>query len=172
VRPGSGGGKLANVYEVAPEAEHLFPKAYDPVLRHLSDVLSEGREPKESEALLSDVGRRMAEGREWPNDGVRARLEEAVAVLNELGGLAELEERDGGFVIGGYGCSLAAVTPGQPEVCRMAEALISELAGAVVHEHCHRGAKPRCCFEVVPPESTAQEGRRSHLSACVVPFSY
>jgi predicted ArsR family transcriptional regulator len=149
VRPGSGGGKPAYVYELTSEAEDLFPKAYEPVLRYLLDVLSEG--------LLRDVGRRIAEGRGAPDDGVRAQLEEAVAVLNELGGLAELEEHDKGFVIRGYGCPLAAVTPSHPEVCRMAEALISELAGVPVHEHCDRGVMPRCCFEVAHSEITAQE---------------
>jgi predicted ArsR family transcriptional regulator len=59
-----------------------------------------------------------------------------VAVLGELGGLAELEERDGGFVIRGYSCPLAAVTPEHPEACRMAETLLAELAGVPVHEHC------------------------------------
>ncbi len=39
----------------------------------------------------------------------------------------------------------------------MAEALIAELAGVPVHEHCDRGAKPRCLFEVGPAESTSQE---------------
>ena len=84
-------------------------------------------------------------------------MEEAVAVLNELGGLAELEEVDEGFIIRGYGCPLAAVTPDHPEVCRMAEALISELAAVPVRERCDRGAKPRCCFEVAPSEITAQD---------------
>lgn len=157
VRPGSGGGKPAYVYELTPEAEDLFPMAYEPVLHHLLDVLSEGLGPKESEALLRNVGRRIAEEREATDDGVRARLEEAVAVLNELGGLAELQEHDEGFVIRGYGCPLAAVTPEHPEVCRMAEAMISELAGVPVYEHCDRVAKPRCCFEVAPFESTTQE---------------
>jgi predicted ArsR family transcriptional regulator len=162
VRPGSGGGKPAYVYELTPEAEDLFPKAYEPVLRYLLDVLSEGLGPTKSETILRDVGRRIAEGcriaegRGTADDGVRARLEEAVAVLNELGGLAELEEHDEGFVIRGYGCPLAAVTPGHPEVCRMAETLIAELAGVPVHEHCDRGSKPRCCFEVPPSEITAQ----------------
>ena len=35
VRHGSGGGKPAYVYELAPEAEDLFPRAYEPVLRRL-----------------------------------------------------------------------------------------------------------------------------------------
>ncbi len=157
VRPGSGGGKPAYVYELTPEAEDMFPKAYEPVLGYLLDVLSEGLGSKESEALLRDVGRRIAEGRKASGEGRRARLKESVAVLNELGGLAELEERDEGFVIRGYSCPLAAVTPGHPEVCRMAETLISELASVPVREHCDRGAKPRCCFEVAPPESPARE---------------
>jgi predicted ArsR family transcriptional regulator len=49
-------------------------------------------------------------------------------VLNELGGLAEIEEHDGRVVIRGYGCPLAAVTPDHPEVCRMAETLLTEVA--------------------------------------------
>ena len=84
----------------------------------------------------------------------RARLEAAVDVLNELGGLAELEERDGGLIIRGYSCPLAGVTPDHPEVCRMAETLIAELAGVPVHERCDRGERPRCCFEVASADDT------------------
>jgi len=157
VRSASGGGKPAYVYELTPEAEGLFPKAYEPVLSRLLDALSEGLGPEESEALLRGVGRRMAEGRGAPEGGARARTEEAVAALNELGGLAELEERDGGLLIRGYGCPLAAVTPDHPEACRMVETLISELAGVSVRECCERGARPRCCFEVALAESTAAQ---------------
>lgn len=152
VRSSSGGGKPAYVYQLTPEAEALFPKAYEPVLGRLLDVLSEGLGPEESEALLRKVGRRIAEGRKVPDGGVRARLEEAVATLNELGGLAELAEHDGGFLIRGYSCPLVAVTPDHPEVCRMAETLISELAAAPVREHCDRETEPHCCFEVTPSE--------------------
>lgn len=143
-----GGGKPAYVYELTPEAEDLFPKAYEPVLRRLLDVLSERMGPEESEALLRAVGHRLAEVQTVPEDGVRARLEAAVAVLNELGGLVELEERDGAFVIRGYSCPLAAVVPGHPEVCRMGETLLTELAGVPIYERCDRGERPRCCFEV------------------------
>jgi predicted ArsR family transcriptional regulator len=148
VRRESGGGKPAYVYELTPEAEDLFPKAYEPVLHRLLDVLAEQLESDESEALLRLVGRLMAEEQTVPTDGVRARLETAAGVLNDLGGLAELEERDGAFVIRGYSCPLAAVTPDHPEVCRMAETLITELVGVPVHEHCDRGERPRCFFEL------------------------
>ncbi len=142
------GGKPAYLYELTPEAEDLFSKAYEPVLRRLLDVMVERLGPEETDALLRAVGRRMADERTVPVDDVRARLEVAVAVLNELGGLAELEEREGSFFIRGYDCPLAAAVPGHPEVCRLAEALLAELVGVPVHEQCERSENPRCCFEV------------------------
>ena len=156
VRRGSGGGKPAYVYELTAEAEDLFPKAYEPALSRLLDVLAERLGPEESEVLLRSVGRRLVESRTVPPDGTRARLEAAAGVLNELGGLAELEERDGTLVIRGYSCPLAAVTPEHPEVCRMAETLVAEVAGVPVQERCDRGERPRCCFEVATPDSTEQ----------------
>jgi predicted ArsR family transcriptional regulator len=148
VRRGSGGGKPAYVYELTPKAEDLFTKAYEPTLRRLLDVLAERMGPEDTDALLRAVGRGLAEGKTIPTGGTRARLEVAVAVLNELGGLAQLEERDGAYVIQGYSCPLAALTPDHPEVCRMAETLVSEVAGVPVYERCDRGERPRCCFEV------------------------
>jgi predicted ArsR family transcriptional regulator len=148
VRRGSGGGKPAYVYELTPKAEDLFTKAYEPMLRRLLDVLAERMGPEDTDALLRAVGRGLAEGKTIPTDGTRARLEAAVAVLNELGGLAQLEERDGAYVIQGYSCPLAALTPDHPEVCRMAETLVTEVAGVPVYERCDRSERPRCCFEV------------------------
>src|SRR5918994_128975 len=69
VRHGSGGGKPAYVYELTPEAEELFPKAYEPVLSQLLDVLAGQLGAQESEALLKSVGRRLAEGQTVPADG-------------------------------------------------------------------------------------------------------
>ena len=152
VRRGSGGGKPAYVYELTSEAEELFPKAYEPVLGRLLDVLAERLGPEESKALLRSVGRRMVEGEIAPAGGTRARLEAAAGVLNELGGLADVEEWDGTLVIQGYSCPLPALTPEHPEVCRMAEALVAEVAGVAVRERCDRGERPRCCFEVASIE--------------------
>jgi predicted ArsR family transcriptional regulator len=156
VRRSSGGGKPAYVYELTQEGEDLFPKAYEATLRRLLDILSDQLGPQESEALLRSVGRRLAEEHSTRADGAHARLETAVEVLNELGGLTELEERDGAVVIRGYSCPLASVTPDHPEVCRMAEALVAEVAGVPVHEHCDRGERPRCCFEIASAGDTEQ----------------
>jgi predicted ArsR family transcriptional regulator len=156
VRRSSGGGKPAYVYELTSEAEDLFPKAYAPVLGRLLDVLAERLGLEESEALLRSVGRRLVEGKTVPPDSTRARLEAAADVLSELGGLAELEEQDGTLIIRGYGCPLAAVTPDHPEVCRLAEALVAEVAGVPVHERCDRSERPRCCFGVASANDVTQ----------------
>ena len=128
------------------------------MLRQLLNVLAGQLGLVEAEALLRSVGHRIVEGQTVPAEGVHARLEAAVGVLNELGGLAELEERDGSFIIRGYSCPLAGVASDHPEVCRMVESLITELAGVPVYEHCDRGERPRCCFEVAPSDDTAQTG--------------
>jgi predicted ArsR family transcriptional regulator len=154
VRRSSGGGKPAYIYELTEEAEDLFPKAYEPVLSRLLDILSNRVGSQESEELLKSVGRRLAEEHSVRTNDAHARLESAVEIFNELGGLAELEERDGTLVIRGYSCPLAGVTPDHPEVCRMAETLITELAGVPVYEHCDRGERPRCCFEVATSNGT------------------
>ena len=149
-----GGGKPAYVYELTPEAEALFPKAYSPVLRRLLDIMAERLGSEETEALLRAVRRRIAHERIVPESDLRVRLEAAVGVLNELGGLAELEECDGAFVIQGYSCPLSAVSSDHPEVCRMAETLVTNLAGVPIYEHCDRGERPRCCFEIAPADDT------------------
>src|SRR5919199_1925417 len=57
VRRGSGGGKPAYVYELTQEAEDLFPKAYEPVLRRLLGVLAERLGSGGLETVLRSVGR-------------------------------------------------------------------------------------------------------------------
>ncbi len=156
-----GSGKPAYAYDLTPEAERLFPKAYGPILGELLDVLAERLPPAELEELLRAVGRRLAARRAGPPaGGPRARLEAAVQVLGELGGLAELEERDNLYLVAGYSCPLGVVVPDHPEACRLAEALLSELVGQPVTERCERGEQPRCRFEV-PRGTNAISARAS-----------
>ena len=141
-----GSGKPAYVYELSADAEQLFPKAYGSILRQLLEVLSEEMTTVEVEALLRRTGRRLAEQQQLPAGDLQSRLQMAVNVLNELGGLAELEQRNGTFYIQGYSCPLAAVVPGHPEVCCLAETLITELVGQPVKECCNGNEPARCCL--------------------------
>ncbi len=157
--------KPHQAYTLTPEAEQLFPKAYGPVLHELLDVLAERLTLQEREDALREVGRRLAaqhlsrrpRGSDSDSNGgtMAARLQQAVALLGELGGLAEAGTGEGGqVVIRGYSCPLAAAVPGYPEVCRLAETLLAEVVGAPVQERCEREASPlRCCFEVQAAET-------------------
>src|SRR6266700_1744101 len=55
-----GAGKPALVYELAPEAENLFPKSYGQVLNELLQVLEERVSKAELEEMLRTVGRRIS----------------------------------------------------------------------------------------------------------------
>jgi predicted ArsR family transcriptional regulator len=143
-----GSSKPAFIYELSADAEQLFPKAYGPVLRQLLEVLSEEMTADEVEALMRRTGRRLAEQQHLPAGDLQSRLQMAANVLNELGGLAELEQRNGSFYIHGYSCPLAAVVPGHPEVCRLAETLLTELVGQSVKECCNGNGPAHCCFSV------------------------
>jgi predicted ArsR family transcriptional regulator len=153
VRRGSG-GKPAYVYELTSEARGMFPRAYGPVLGGLLDVLVEHFGTEELDTLLREAGARMADEGRVPSGGIRERLEAAVGVLDDLGGLAEIEEREGTFAIRSYGCPLAAVVTEQPRACDLVETLIAKLANAHVRERCERGENPRCRFEVSPADGT------------------
>lgn len=143
-----GSGKPASVYDLAPEAEQLFPKAYVPVLQQVLAILSERLPTDEVETLLREVGRRMAVQWKIPPGELRVRLEAAVEVFTELGGMAEIEQDDGHYAIRSYSCPLASLLPGHPEVCRLAETLLTDLVGVPVQEHCEYDGVPRCSFTI------------------------
>jgi predicted ArsR family transcriptional regulator len=143
-----GSGKPSYLYQLSPEAEQLFPKAYGPALRQLLEVLNEDMMPDEVESLMRRTGLRLAERWSHPTGDLRSRLQVAVEVLNELGGLAELEQGEGMYYIRGYSCPLAAVVPGHPEVCHLAETMLTELVGIPIHECCDGNVEAHCCFKV------------------------
>jgi predicted ArsR family transcriptional regulator len=146
-----GGGKPAHAYGLAPEAERLFPKADALALRGVLDVLAERLPAPAFDDLVREAGRRLAASAPAPAGDLRARVEQAAALLADLGGLAEWEERDGGFEIRGFSCPLAAASPGCPAVCRLAAALLSDVVGAPVQERCEAGepgGPPHCRFDI------------------------
>ena len=159
VRRSGGSGKPAYAYALTADAEELFPKAYVPVLRQVLTVLAQRSSLVEVDALMREVGRSLAREQGATRSELKrgadleldARLTAAVNVLNDLGGLAELEEGDGQCTIRGYSCPLAAVVTGHPEVCHLAETLLTEVVGAPVHEHCDRDEQPHCCFTLTRP---------------------
>jgi predicted ArsR family transcriptional regulator len=146
--PRRGGGKPAFTYELTLEAEQHFPKAYGTLLQQLLEVLG-GRLPRETVATaLREVGHRIAMNHGTLEGALPQRVEAALAVLGNLGGLAQAEDHGASFLIQGYSCPLAAAVAGNPDTCLLAETLLADLIGAPVRQLCDPGPPPCCRFEV------------------------
>lgn len=150
-----GSRKPHYAYELTAEAERLFPKAYDALLNQLITTLKGRLPPSAIEEVLREVGRSLA-ARHSSGDGpadLEVRLQNALEVLKAIGGTPVVEREDGKIVIRSGGCPLAAAVVEHPEVCELAEALVTELVGLPVRESCHRGGDtPKCRFEIEGPE--------------------
>jgi predicted ArsR family transcriptional regulator len=151
----------AVMYEIIPEAEAIFSKAYIPFVAHLVRILQEHLRQGELDQIMHLVGRSLAS--EWPRlrGKFPERVEAASALLEDLGALNNVEKRNGGYVIRGRSCLLAAAVHGRPEVCRAMQSLLADLLEAPVRECCERGERPRCCFEVMPPAGVPDSSRTS-----------
>jgi predicted ArsR family transcriptional regulator len=151
VRRTSNAGKPPTLYQILPDAEPLFSRAYAPVLGALLDELADQLSPERAEALMQAVGHRLAETVGQPPAGdLNARAGAAVALLNSLGGEVRAERTEGAIVIRGMtDCPMAAAVGRQPMLCRALESLLSEFIGVPVRECCDHGERPRCCFQVL-----------------------
>lgn len=138
-------------YELTDEAELLFPKAYDALLNQLITTLKERFTPVELENVLREVGRSLAGtlALSVENGEMDHRLQSALAALEAIGGSARVEQNGGKCVIRSEGCPLAVAVTEHPEVCRLAETLLSEIIGTEVQERCDREGAPRCRFEII-----------------------
>jgi predicted ArsR family transcriptional regulator len=143
--------KPESTYDITPEAERLlFSKAYAPVLAAVLGVMEAGRGHEDLEAQLRAAGRRLAAPHLPALVGLpfRQRAQRALQILEDLGGMAELEEKDRRLYVRGFACPLSQIVADHPKVCRVAQVLVSELLGREVHEQCDRGERPKCCFMI------------------------
>ena len=146
----STGGKPAQLYDLTPEGEEIFPKAYAFVLQELVRKLKERDGREATVDLLQAVGRAAAgstgEGLEDPG----ARVAAAADVLRSIGGDVKVSRVEQGWEIRGFGCPLSAVVIREPETCCLARGLVADVTGAEVIEQCDRsGGRARCAFRVL-----------------------
>ena len=142
--------KPESIYDITPEAERLFAKAYAPVLETLLAVFESRLGGKELDAGLREAGRRLAAPHLKSMGGLSAtqRAKKALQVLEDFGGLAAIEQRDGQAFLIGFGCPFSEIVNDHPKVCLIVQALVGELLGREVREQCQRGERSRCCFLV------------------------
>lgn len=137
-------------YELTPESERFFPKAYDTLFNRLINVLKEKLSRKELKNALRKVGVSLATGRKTvhADENLEERAEKAVEVLGALGGAARIKKEGDKLFIKSTTCPLAAVVAEHPEGCLIAESLVAEITDARVTERCEKTPFPRCRFEI------------------------
>ncbi len=157
-------------YKLTDEAEHLFPKAYHTLLNQLLMVLKQRLAPKELRAILREVARLLASERTSIelNESVESRAQRAIAAMEAMGGVTMLE-RDSGklFIRSSSGCPFADSVSEHPEICQLAETLLSEIMGLEVREHCQREKSPQCSFEVATELSGRESGRTRRVRGTI-----
>ena len=138
-------------YELTEEADSLFPKAYDALLVRLITVLKAQLTPAALNQVLREVGRSLAgdQTSKGKKEGLQRRAGKAVLALEAIGGVAHLNQENNQLFIRSGSCPLATAVAEHPEVCQLAEALLSEIVGSKVREQCDREGSPRCRFEIV-----------------------
>ncbi|MFI5272744.1 MAG: helix-turn-helix transcriptional regulator [Ktedonobacterales bacterium] len=147
VRRCGGSGKPAFEYSLTAQAERLFPKPYAEALGLLTQVLAERLPPEDMRAIARETGQRLAR-RAGGGAGGGDRVQRAVVALNEMGGLAELEERGHNRAIRAFRCPFGDAVADYPTVCELAEALVAGLTGEPVRVQCARGEYPCCVFQL------------------------
>jgi predicted ArsR family transcriptional regulator len=148
-RPGT--RKPHAAYGLSSDAEHIFPKAYGPLLSHFVTIVSNRLTPRTLRATMHEVGAAVAADHLERLKGCsrRDRIKAALDLLNDLGGSAKFVESEGKeFIHGQNGCPLAAVTASHPEACLILESLLSKIIGVRAKKCCEYGETPRCCFEL------------------------
>jgi predicted ArsR family transcriptional regulator len=144
-------GKPATIYEVAPEAEASFSRAYAPVLTALLTALPDHVAQPALGNLLRATGERLAAGAPVAQGDLQARAAAGVALLESLGGIVELSGEGSAFVIRGCSCPLSRAVTARPELCAAIEILLATVTGAHVEEHCDHQNGTRCRFDLTAP---------------------
>ena len=140
--------KPHSTYRLTDEARHLFPKPYDSLFNMLIEVMEGWYGTGELEEALRETGRRLANVNGPRPGDLDKDLEHSVRTLEELGGAARIERADDRISIKSESCPFADAVTEHPEVCKIAESMISEMVGRGVTETCDRTARPKCCFQI------------------------
>jgi predicted ArsR family transcriptional regulator len=138
-------------YVLTSEAEQLYPKAYSTLFNQLLAILKQRIAPEELETILSEVAHSLAAGNTAEaGETFENRVQRALATLESMGGAPALKNEDDKLVIDSVtSCPFDVTVSQHPEVCRLAEAFLSEVTGLKIKEHCRKGEHPKCSFEIM-----------------------
>lgn len=124
-------GRPQYVYTLTDKASAYFPKEYADLAAKVLTELKQVATPEQLNVIFMGVmNRTFAEApRAQPGEPLPARLDRAVAFLNERGFVCSWESTPEGYLLHARNCPYEALAGEHPELCGMDKALISSLLG-------------------------------------------
>lgn len=147
-----GVGKPGYEYLLTAQGSMRLSQAYFPLLSELLSVVRRRGGAAEEEAVLREAGRALVLGRRNPGVNLRSRVDAAVDLLTEFGGISSIGEEGDAISIRGACCLVRGLVPDHPLVCKAVEAMLSEFIGAPVREACERKVPPLCRLVIAAAE--------------------
>jgi predicted ArsR family transcriptional regulator len=144
-------------FSLTPEADKLFPQAYDKLL---GAVLREVREQFGAPAvdrIFDGLSKRAVEKaqRTITSEKPEERVAQLTEMLRESGVVAEYSLIDGGFALHEHSCPYSTVAKDHPEMCQVIHHVIEETIGEQKQtESLIHGGK-ECRFEIKPTGAAA-----------------
>jgi predicted ArsR family transcriptional regulator len=141
-------------FSLTPDADKLFPQAYDKMLTAVLRELRSQFGPDGVERVFEGLSRRAIERARLAvtAEDPEARVAQLTEMLRKSGVVAEYSLIDGGFALHEHNCPYSNAAKEHPEVCQVIHNVIDETLGGA-HEQteslAHGGKE--CRFELHPP---------------------
>ncbi|HWP61891.1 MAG TPA: winged helix-turn-helix transcriptional regulator [Candidatus Binatia bacterium] len=158
-----GVGRPRHVYDIAPEAQDLFPTNYEGLAAGLlaaldavggADLIEEVFAARRRQ--LGATLRQRVDERVGPNAPLVARVRELAVIQDEQGYLAEaIVGPDGVIRLREHNCAIYRVARANPAACAAELELFREVLGAEVERESHIAAGDRCCTYRITHRSDA-----------------
>ncbi len=147
-------GRPAYVYSLSPEGDAVFPNRYDDLSNSLINEIRALTGSQGLQTVLLRVAARIAEPYEPRVLGkdLAIRVAEAAAVINERGGLAEVQVNTAGdFLISQYACLFPKVAQSNDDLCALELEIVRRLCGGdACLVRCLRRGNKSCTFRIRP----------------------
>lgn len=149
------GGRPAYLYDVAPAADELFPKAYEEGMLETVRALGGRLDPSELYGILAEAGRASVDRSR--GQSLERRAERALEVLEDRGGVASMGEDDRGhLLIRSACCPLSGIVVEHRACCHFVRGMVEGVLGADAEVRCEFGERPSCCFRVEGSEAEGE----------------
>jgi len=146
VRHGGGAGKPAHLFQLTPDAQARFSRAYIPLLQTLLQTLYERMTEEEFRDLMDAVGRNLAPEPATEDATADMRLNRATSILEALGATLTTARTNGSTVVEGATCPLGAVVTHHPLVCEAVGTMLGRILDVRLVAECRYDGVPSCRF--------------------------